>query len=42
MITLRIKILLVTQGLKVRHGVLFSRAFSDQKPTLLYQNEPLT
>ena len=42
MITVQIKVLLVTQGLIVRHGVLFSRAFSDQKTTLLYQNDPIT
>lgn len=41
MITVQIKVLLVTQGLIVRHGVLFSRAFSDQKTTLLYQNDPI-
>lgn len=42
MITVQIKVLLLTQGLKLRRGVLFSRAFSDQKPRLLYQNEPIT
>lgn len=42
MITVQIKVLPVTQGLKLRRGVLFSGAFSDQRPTLLYQNEPIT